>query len=205
MRDEPYILISALNHYAYCPRRCFLIHSEGLFDENAYTLEGHLLHDRVDTGRRTIREGVVEHRRVPLVSHTLRLEGVADLVEERNGTVLPIEYKRGARGRWDNDRIQLCAQALCLEEMLGNVAVTEGAIYYATTGRRQSVALTTSLREQTLATLSGIRQLLVSGRDPGAVPKPQCRGCSLDSICLPTETERYRSIDVTTFEGDDEV
>lgn len=202
MEDTLYIPLSALNQFNYCPRRCFLIHCEGIFEENAYTLEGRLLHDRTDAGTRTVRNGVVEHRHVALISHRYRLSGIADVIEELEGTFRPVEFKRGRRGKWDNDALQVCAQALCLEEMLHLPPLAEGAVFYAQTGRRQTVALTPELRAETIATATAIRQMLESGSDPGAVLTPRCEGCSLYGVCLPAETPRFKQLDLEKVYGE---
>lgn len=204
MDGEQYILISALNHYAFCPRRCYLIHHEGLFEENAFTTEGRILHDRVDSGARTVRAGVVEHRRVPLVSHRLKLRGIADLIEETAGVLRPVEYKRGGRKVWDNDDIQVCAQAMCLEEMLGVTALTEGAIFHAKTGRRRTVPLTDELRRATEAAVAAVRELLDTGVDPGSVYSRRCEGCSLYRVCLPVETALLRAARLDGLETGEE-
>ncbi|MBI4752262.1 MAG: CRISPR-associated protein Cas4 [Acidobacteria bacterium] len=194
MEPELYLPISALNQYTYCPRRCFLIHVEGIFEENLYTLEGRLLHDRADSGTASTRNGVTEHRHVYLISHTYRLSGIADLIEEVAGVFRPIEYKRGRRGKWDNDEIQLCAQALCLEEMLGIEPIAEGAIFYAQTARRQVVHLTEELRRETISTIEAIHQLIASQQDPGAIHSPRCEGCSMYQHCLPVETPQLKQL-----------
>lgn len=116
--------LSALNHLMYCERRCALIHIEGIFEENAFTLQGGLLHEAADTPGYSTQSGVRVVRALPVYSRRLGLSGKADIVEFARGpggrqTPCPVDYKRGARRRWNNDDVQLCAQALCLEEMLG--------------------------------------------------------------------------------------
>ena len=145
--------LSALNHLLYCERRCALIHIEGVFEENAFTLEGSLRHEAADTPGYETRSGVRAVRALPLYSRRLGLSGRADIVEfsrAPGGRELPcpIDYKRGARRRWENDDVQLCAQALCLEEMLG-VEVPRGAIFHAASKRRREVEFAPQLREAT--------------------------------------------------------
>ncbi len=118
MEPDDYVLISALQHYAYCPRQCALIHIEQTFEENLYTLRGHRVHEKVNTPEYELIEGVRVDRALPLWSHQLGLTGIADVVEFLNdSTPYPVEYKSGSRKPRDADDIQLCAQALCLEEM----------------------------------------------------------------------------------------
>ncbi len=183
--------ISALNHFLYCPRRAYLIHAEGVFVDNEHTLLGILAHEHVDTPGYEQRAGWELPRALPLFSDRLGLSGKADLVEVRRdpGTggiaaARPVEYKKGPKRRFDNDEVQLCAQALCLEEMLG-LAVESGAIYHAASQRRTEVAFDSALRDQTVQTLADLRTLLASGISPAAELKPQCEGCSLHEVCLP--------------------
>src|SRR4029078_10367445 len=150
---EEFVFLSALNQYDYCPRRCYYIFVENIFVENEHTVEGTLLHQRVDAGERSIRDGAVQTRSVYLYARILGVCGKADVIEERSGELYPIEHKKGRRGDWINDTLQLCAQALCLEEMTGR-NVEKGYLYYAATGRRQEVAFTSELRQQTLATIA---------------------------------------------------
>src|SRR6516162_1797272 len=117
-QDDDLLPVSALNHLLYCERRCALIHTEGIFIENVYTLEGALAHRAADTPGYESEEGVHAVRALPLYSRTLGLVGKADIVEFRDGVPYPVDYKRGKRKRWVNDDVQLCAQALCLEDML---------------------------------------------------------------------------------------
>jgi CRISPR-associated exonuclease Cas4 len=128
--DDELLPISALNHLLYCERRCALIHVEGIFVENVYTLEGALAHQAADNPGYQSEEGVRLVRALPLYSRTLGLVGKADIVEFRDEVPYPVDYKHGKRKKWVNDEVQLCAQALCLEEMLG-VPVLRGAIFHA--------------------------------------------------------------------------
>lgn len=183
-RHNPWIAISALNHYMYCPRRCALIHQEQVFVENRFTIEGRELHERVDTGM--VREyGIQMETAVRLWSHKLRLTGIADVVEWHNAVPYPVEYKHGRRQRWVNDDVQLCAQALCLEEML-TVEVPAGAIYHAASRHRREVVFTVELRRATEQTIMQARDLLRSGRIPAPIShRERCPNCSLLDICLP--------------------
>jgi len=181
--------VSALNHLMYCERRCALIQIEGVFEENAFTLQGSLLHETADTPGYETRAGVRAVRALPLYSRRLGLSGKADIVEFSGGaggveTPCPVDYKRGARRRWDNDDVQLCAQALCLEEMLG-VEVPGGAIFHAASRRRREVEFTPPLRESTAQAVRRLHELVSKGNIPPAVLKPQWEGCSPRGILIP--------------------
>jgi CRISPR-associated exonuclease Cas4 len=182
--DDELLPISALNHLLYCERRCALIHVEGVFIENVYTLEGQLAHAAADTPGYESAPGARVVRALPLYSKRLGLTGRADIVEFRGQTPYPVDYKHGRRQKWANDDVQLCAQALCLEEMLGG-AVTQGAIFHAASRRRREVEFTAALREQTVEAIGRLRWLLRERVVPAAALKPQCDGCSLREACLP--------------------
>jgi CRISPR-associated exonuclease Cas4 len=181
--------ISALNQYVFCPRRCALMHVEGIFTENEHTILGSLLHDHADEpgyGYET-EEGVVLLRALPLFSDQYGLTGKADVVELRGGRPVPVEYKKGKKRPFENDDVQLCAQALCLEEMF-SVDVPEGCIYHAASKRRRRVLFTPELRAETVGAIEAVRTLLAAGRVPPAVLMPRCDGCSLRPICMPELT-----------------
>jgi CRISPR-associated exonuclease Cas4 len=178
------IPISALNHYAYCPRRCALIHQEHSFEENRFTLEGQDLHAIVDEPSMHAKPFRVETS-VRLWSRKFGLTGIADVVEWHDDIPYPVEFKRGKRHPWINDDIQLCAQALCLEEML-DLAVPLGAIFHGASQHRREVELTEDVRRATEQTIVQVRDLIDS-RD---IPEPtshleRCQGCSLVDVCLP--------------------
>lgn len=194
MDEADYVPIAALNQYAYCPHRCWRMFCAGEFIDNQYTLEGTGLHDRVHALGSNTREETWQVRAVWLKSDRYGLIGKSDLIEEANGQIYPVEYKRGHRGEFDNDELQVCAQALCLEDMTGK-AVTQGFIYYAQSHQRQSVEISEALREEAIATIEAVRQLLHTGRMPSPVYTPRCRGCSLYDLCLPQaakKVERYQ-------------
>jgi CRISPR-associated exonuclease Cas4 len=185
---EPLLVpISALNQYAFCPRRCWYMHVAHEFLDNVHTIEGTLLHERADSGEGTRRGDLLQIRSVYLHSLQYGLTGRADLIEERSGELYPIEYKKGRRGDWGNDQIQLCAQALALEEMAGR-EISRGFLYYAATGRRQEIHFTAALRQETLETIAKVRELMQTGARPPALYMPKCKGCSLYRVCLPRET-----------------
>jgi CRISPR-associated exonuclease Cas4 len=185
--------ISALNQYAYCPRRCFLIHGEGEFTDNVHTVSGTREHERVDQSNHEIKAGVRVEFAVPVWSERLGLTGRCDVVEfHPDGTVYPVEYKHGARRRWLNDDLQLAAQALCLEEMLGR-PVPAGAIFHEKSKRRRDIAIDETLRTQVAATAAAVRTLLDRGLAPPPVDDARrCGECSLKDICQP-ELLRARS------------
>ena len=183
MNDPENIPLSALQHWRVCPRQCALIHIAGVWEENRLTAEGRLLHERVHEAGDEIRGGVRTCRGLQLVSKRLGLIGQADAVEFRQGAPpFPVEYKRGRPKKDNADALQLCAQALCLEEMLG-VAIPAGAIFYGATRRRQDVPFTPQLRAEVEAAVAAIRDLLATGWIPPPTPTDRCRGCSLAKHC----------------------
>jgi CRISPR-associated exonuclease Cas4 len=191
---DDYIAIAALNQYSYCPHRCWRMFCAGEFVDNRYTLEGTSLHERVHTVGEGVREEVRQVRAIWLKSERYRLIGKSDLIEESDGQWYPIEYKRGNRGEFDNDELQVCAQALCLEEMFGQ-SIAVGYIYYAQSHQRQLVEITDVLRQETIATIEAVTALLKTGRMPPAVYSPRCKGCSLYQQCLPkaaAKVSQYR-------------
>ncbi len=159
MEEQWPVLISALEHYSYCPRQCALIHVERIFDENVFTLRGRHAHERVDQAHTTQENGVRIERALPLWSDHLGLQGKGDVVEfYSDGRVVPVEYKNGTRRERRHDDVQLCAQAFCLEEMLG-VPVEQGAVYSLQTHRRREVLFCDELREETLDMIRHIREM----------------------------------------------
>ena len=184
--NNDYLMISALRHYACCPRQFALVHIEQAWDENRFTAEGNLLHDRVDSGAMEQRGDVRYERSVLLESRRYRLKGKMDLLEIRQDEqYFPVEYKRGKPKVQDWDRIQLCAQALCLEEMR-SITVTEGAIWYWKVRRRESVAFDKRLREQTCHVIEAAHELQSSAITPAPIKdRKRCRACSLHDLCEP--------------------
>jgi CRISPR-associated exonuclease Cas4 len=187
MDEDLFIPISALNQYTFRPRRSWYMHVAHEFFDNAHTVEGTLLHERVDSGEATRRRDLWQVRSVYLYSTRYGLTGKADLIEEQSGEIYPVEYKKGQRGDWSNDHVQLCAQALALEDMLRR-DISRGFLYYAATGRRQEVPLTEDLRQETFDTIARVRELIRGGQRPPAIYAPKCKGCSLYRVCLPRET-----------------
>jgi CRISPR-associated exonuclease Cas4 len=193
-----YIAISALQHYQYCPRQCALIHVEQQWAENRHTAEGGLLHRRVDSEATRTRRGVRVVTAMPLRSDALGLVGVADVVEisepEGERRVFPVEYKRGRPKRHRADEVQLCAQALCLEEML-QVRIEAGALYYGKTRRRRDVMFDEELRALTRDVAASCRTMILSGSTPPPRYAPKlCDPCSLKEICRPQRLSRSASV-----------
>lgn len=181
--DEELVPISALEHYSYCPRQCALIHREQTFDENLYTLRGREVHQRVEVPEGEVQTGVRIERSLPLWSHKLGLVGKADVVEFHQGVPYPVEYKRGAQsGR--HALLQLCAQALCLEEMTGQ-RVEKGAIFVYAQRRRREVVFTEQLRAQVHEAVAKIRCIFKSDPLPPVAADARCSSCSLYDSCLP--------------------
>lgn len=175
--------VSAIEHWSYCPRQCALIHVEQTFDENLYTIRGALLHERADAGGDDEDDGVTLLRSLPLWSERHGLIGRADVVELRPGGPYPVEYKSGPpRGRHAD--LQLCGQALCLEEMFGR-SVERGAVYHHATRRRREVVFTAALRSSVLRIVDDIRRVLDEGSVPAAPADARCPKCSLVETCLP--------------------
>jgi CRISPR-associated exonuclease Cas4 len=182
--DADLVLISALEHWSYCPRQCALIHIEQVWDENLYTLRGHRAHEKVDLPDAELTEGVHVERALPLWSARLGLVGKADIVEYHGDIPYPVEYKHGPRRRREHDDLQLCAQALCLEEMSGQ-PVPCGAIYHHSSRRRREVVLDAILRARTEEAVREVRALLRSRRLPPPVNDARCDNCSLRDSCMP--------------------
>lgn len=179
------IPLAALQHWAYCPRQCGLIHLEQAFEDNLHTARGQAVHHLVDTPGYEMRAGIKVERALPLWSDRLGLIGKADLVEfHSDGTVFPVEFKHGPKRQKLYDDLQLAAQALCLEDMLGR-PVPRGAIYHASSHRRREVAITPALRVLVTETANSIRAMLASGTLPAPVNDARCRECSLKEICQP--------------------
>ena len=196
--DVDTLSISYLNALEYCPRRFYYECALSEFLDNAHVIEGNLRHERSDSGRTTNEDGVTVRRRVWVWSERLRLSGFADVVEEQAGELIPIEYKKGKMGEWLNDHVQLCAQALCLEEMLG-CSIPHGYIFYFESARREEVPFNRELRQHTEENIQLAFALLAKGELPAPLVgkqtkpaqlqslHPKCKDCSLEPLCLPRE------------------
>ena len=187
--------LSAINHYLYCQRRAALIHVERMFVENEHTLTGTAAHEHVDFPGYEMRRGIRLLRALPLYSECLGLSGKADLVEEESvsdGSKVyrPIEYKKGPKRKFSNDLAQLCAQAMCLEEMFG-CEVRTGAVFYVKSQTRETVEFSQATRDLVRDSVVGVRGLIERSLVPTASLKPQCEGCSMHESCFP-ESERSK-------------
>lgn len=189
--------ISGLQHILYCPRQCALIHIERLWAENLYTAEGRILHERADEGGCENRKGKLTQRSVHVYSQRYGIHGIADVVEyTRQGKNLiphPVEYKRGKPKKYHEDEVQLCAQALCLEEMHGT-AIGSGELFYGKTRRRVEVAFDDELRSLTEATIGEFRELLRRGQTPCIGYSSRCDHCSLLDLCVPHAQRLKRGV-----------
>jgi CRISPR-associated exonuclease Cas4 len=178
--------ISALQHLLYCERQCALIHVEQVWAENRFTAEGNVMHEKAHDGPDELKAGVRIVRGLAVKSEVLGLSGQCDVVEfAADGSVLPVEYKRGKPKAHQADEVQLCAQALSLEEMLG-AAIHEGRIFYGQTRRRMDVIFDAELRELTVETARRLHELIESrGTPPAVYEERKCDACSLIELCMP--------------------
>lgn len=208
MDPDDYLMLSGIQHFAFCRRQWALIHIEQVWKENVLTFGGRQMHRNADDPFFTESRGdVLISRSVPLVSHMLKIYGVADVVEyhcsdegvvipgrEGRWTVVPVEYKAGKRKPDDRDEVQLCAQAICLEEMY-RTGIEYGYLYYGKTRRRTEVTLDDELRRRVEELVAGMYALYDAGITPPAILLPHCKSCSLIDLCMPTISSRRRSVD----------
>jgi len=201
--EEDFLPLSALQHLLFCKRQCALIHIEQAWVENIYTAEGRIMHERVDAGGQASRGDVRVEYGVPLRSHRLGVTGKADVVEfhRKAGTgktkrvmwqPFPVEYKRGKPKKDNYDKVQLCAQAMSLEEML-DVEIPLGALFYGKTRRRQDVVFDYALRLETENAAKELHTLFESGQTPKPVYEKKCNSCSFVDLCLPKTLGKKRS------------
>ncbi|NQU62789.1 MAG: CRISPR-associated protein Cas4 [SAR324 cluster bacterium] len=212
--EEDLLMISALQHLAFCERQCALIHVEQQWAENRFTVLGELLHEKVHGLESDKRDDCITARSLRLVSYELGLIGQADVVEfhrckkEEQGVIIPdraglwspfpVEYKKGKPKKSNVDAVQLCAQAICLEEQL-EVQIPNGALFYGDKRRRQQIAFDTTLRQETIQLSKNLRVLITSGKTPEAIYTEKCLSCSLYDICNPKlanviKRKRYEAI-----------
>jgi len=190
--DEELVVVSAIEHYSYCPRQCALIHVERVYDENVYTLRGSFAHNRIDEPAGSLEQGVRIERALPIWSDKYGLIGRADIIEfYPDGTVVPVEYKLTQKHRMKHAEFQLCAQAICLEEML-RCEILRGALYSSSSHQRKEVVFTEELRRKTLELTELIRTMLQRQELPPPVNDARCPNCSLVQICMPSEIELLR-------------
>jgi len=188
MEQPDYLPLSYLNQLCYCPRRFWLMYCQSEMEVNAFVLDGQNRHENAHTpGQQTDERGRA-YRSVFVWSDALRIAGITDFIEEKNGLLTPLEHKRGRMGKWTNDHVQLCAQALCLEERTGRT-IDKGEIFYWANRRREVVPFNDDLRLRTLQTIERAFALLAAGQMPGPIDNPaKCKDCSLEPICMPAET-----------------
>jgi CRISPR-associated exonuclease Cas4 len=193
--EDALVPVSALQHYLFCPRQCALIHVERIWAEDGATAEGRILHERVDGGRPDRRRGVRTVRGIALRSLVHGLAGKADAVEFAGAAAAPypVEYKRGRAKAHRADEVQLCAQALCLEEMFGQ-PVPEGALFYGQTKKRLVVALDAELRALTMRIAADVRAMIAANHTPAPRAMPGCKHCSLADHCRPKRLEKPPAI-----------
>ena len=186
-------MLSALQHYVFCPRQCGLIHVEGIWNENALTARGRVMHERVDSGEDETRGTNRIVRSLNIYSRRYGLTGKADVVEFKDEKGLmrpyPVEYKSGKPKLDESDTVQLCAQALCLEEMTG-VDVPEAAMYYGKTRHRLKVTIDEKLRSLTRTIIEAVHDMVEQRKVPDAAYMKKCRSCSLHDYCMPETGER---------------
>ena len=194
--EDDLIQLSSLQHFMFCERQCALIHIEQLWSENLFTAEGRIMHDKADSNKFESRGNVRIDYSVPLRSLRLGLVGKADVVEfHKHGDMwipFPVEYKRGKPKMDDSDRVQLCAQAICLEEMM-KVEIPEGALFYGQTRRREDVVFDEKLKRETEEAAKKVHELIESGITPKAEYSKKCERCSLLHLCLPKANSRASS------------
>lgn len=196
------VMLSALEHYAYCPRQCALIHVEQVWDENLYTMRGQDVHERVDEISSHELAGVRFERALPIWCRRLNLVGKADLVEFHGDVPYPVEYKSGSRRRGNPETLQLCAQAVCLEEMFG-VPVEKGALYWHGSRERLEVNFTTGMKSEVERVAAAVTKMLAMQLVPPPVNDKRCEHCSLKDSCLPHvvgEKGRSRRATLELFE-----
>jgi CRISPR-associated exonuclease Cas4 len=196
--EDDLLPLSGLQHLLFCERQCALIHIEQAWAENLLTAEGRIMHDRVHDADRESRGNIRKEYGMPLRSLRLGLIAKADVVEfhrtaGNNWLPFPVEYKHGRPKKDNIDTVQLCAQAMCLEEML-DVEISKGAIFYGKTRRRQDVAFDGNLRRETENAVQRFHELVESGHTPKPVYKKTCDRCSMYDLCLPKTVEKPRSI-----------
>ncbi|QTA93777.1 CRISPR-associated protein Cas4 [Desulfonema magnum] len=199
--EDNLLSLSALQHIIFCERQCALIHIEQVWAENLFTAEGKILHERVDSGESESRGRVKIEYALPIRSLELGVIGKADVVEfhyatkksQRISQVKPVEYKRGKPKADNCDKVQLCAQAMCLEEML-DIEIPDGDLFYGKQRRRQNIIFDNELRTETRDAAKRLHDLIRSGLTPPAVYTQKCRSCSLLTFCLPKISGKNKNV-----------
>ncbi|MHB8579921.1 MAG: CRISPR-associated protein Cas4 [Ignavibacteriaceae bacterium] len=186
--EDDFMMISALQHFVYCPRQCGLIHVEDAWNENLYTVRGNILHEKVDTDTYETRGTIKTVRGLRIHSLEYGIVGRCDVVEFRESKtgdeIMPVEFKSGEPKKDISDKVQLCAQAFCLEEML-KTTIKRGAFFYGRIRRRDVVEIDNELRSQTESIIGSVREIVSKKIVPTADYSAKCRNCSLENICQP--------------------
>ena len=193
--EDQLLPLSALQHWLYCPRQCGLIHLEQVWAENKFTAEGQVLHHKAHEGADETKAGVRITRSLSVRSLELGISGQCDIVEfHKNGPVVPVEYKRGKPKSHHADEVQLCAQAMCLEEMLG-ITISSGYLFYGENRRRMTVELDTALRQLVAETSTALHAMINSRQTPTAeYLAKRCDACSLIELCQPKAMRFKRGV-----------
>jgi CRISPR-associated exonuclease Cas4 len=199
MNRDDFLQMSGIQHFVFCDRQWGLIHIDGIWADNDLTASGNIVHRNVDKGHSESRKSLKTFRSVRVASYELRLSGICDLVEvfesdDGEPDIIPVEYKRGIPKENDCDRVQLCAQAMALEEML-DVSINHGYIFYHAIRRRERVFISTDLRNRTKEASMKMHELFSKGEIPSPVYGPHCLSCSLYERCLPMTISANRPIE----------
>ena len=199
-QEKEYLSLSALQHILFCPRQCALIHLEQLWEENLFTAQGRIMHERVDRGDQADKGKIKIEYGLPLKSARLGITGKADVVEfhrtdssVQKWVPFPVEYKRGKPKKDLSDKVQLCAQAMCLEEML-DIDIPSGALFYGKTRRRLEVDFDDALRQKTSEAAEQLHAMFESGITPPPEYAKKCDTCSFLSQCMPKALEKKRTV-----------
>jgi CRISPR-associated exonuclease Cas4 len=203
MSNTDYLMLSGIQHYIFCKRQCGLIHLEQVWRENTLTLQGEALHAKVDKPETEKRPGLRLERSLSIKSEKLQLYGRADVVEFHQAgdkwLPFPVECKRGKPKAGLEDKIQLCAQAICLEETFG-CAILKGALFYGTEKRRLEVQFDCSLRQATIEAAQGFHEMMKANKLPLSEFGPKCKNCSLVEICLPeAQEDEFEGINIKQY------
>ncbi|MBR6078544.1 MAG: CRISPR-associated protein Cas4 [Treponema sp.] len=194
--EEDYLHLNGLQHLRFCPRQCALIYVENVWHENYFTASGRVLHEKVHSGIGESRRVVRTERDLKIASSLLGITGCTDAVEfYSDGSIIPVEYKHGEPKEDSCDEVQLCAQAICLEEML-DCKITEGALFYFKIRRRIPVKITDELRKETIELAEAFHHLVESEKTPPAEYKRRCESCSFIDECFPESAGRNKSVDI---------
>lgn len=193
-RDSFYIEASAVNTYLYRPRRCYYEYVQNEFESNVHTILGDQVHENVDEFGEEERRGKVIYKSVKLISDTYGVVLKVDTIEKNGDEIYPVEYKKGKKGLWKNDKYQMALQAMLLEEKL-KVSINKGYIYYVSSKERIEIKVTDKLKEEILKAINSIRELYDSMKIPEGVEDNRCKYCSIKNICLPMERNILKNIE----------